>query len=62
MIAKQVKRLRLKKDITPYRLSKLAKVTTATIYNLENNKPVSVTTLEKVSKALDAEIIITPIK
>lgn len=60
MIAKQIKKLRVAKKMTAYRLAKLAHVTPATIYNLEGNKTVTVSTLEKVSKALDSKIIIQP--
>ena len=58
MIAKQVKKLRIAKKISRYRLAQLADVTATTIYNLENGQPVSVNTLEKVSKALDCKLII----
>lgn len=60
MIAKQVKKLRLAKKITRYRLAKDAGIKTATIYALEKGASVTLDTLEKVAKALDSEIILKP--
>ena len=62
MIAKEVKKLRIAKGITRYRLAKEAGIKTATMYALENGASVTLDTLDKVANALNSEVTLVPKK
>lgn len=58
MIGKQLKQLRISKGISKYRLAKLAKVKHDIVVKVEDNKSATLTTLNKLANAMDAEIIL----
>ena len=62
MIGKQLKQMRITKELSVYRLSLNAKVKQGIIANIEKGESATLTTLEKLAKALDCEITLTPKK
>jgi len=59
MIGKQIKKIRLAKKLSGYRLAKNAGITYNTLASLESGKGVQLNVLQKVVTALDCELTVT---
>lgn len=58
MLAQNIRRLRLKKDLSQERLARLADISTATLVKIETGvaKEPTITTITKIANALDVSI------